>query len=66
MGGAAPSPTPSLDFFDAMQAGFQKPRTRDKGVCQSGGAVPPPPALNIMHAGFQENRTITTRIASST
>ena len=25
-----------------MQAGFQEPRTRDKGVCKWGAAAPPP------------------------
>ena len=47
-------------FFYAMQAGFQKPRTRDKDVCKWGGAAPPhPPAFFCaMQAIFQENRTI--------
>ena len=57
-GGRSPPPTPLL-FFNAMQAGFQKPRTRDKDVC----APPPPPPPTprffcAMQAVFQENRTI--------
>ena len=57
-GGCAP-PTPPL-FFDAMHAGFQKPRTRDKGVCKWGGCAPPTPRFfNTMQAGFsRKNRTI--------
>ena len=42
---------------DAMQAGFQKPRTRDKGVCKWGGAAPNPPAFfNTIQAVLKENR----------
>ena len=59
-GGAAVPPTPPLLLY-AMQAGFQKPRTRDKDACKWGGCTPPPnpPAcFNTMQAGFEEHRTI--------
>ena len=56
-GGCAP-PTPPL-FFDAMHAGFQKPRTRDKGVCKWGGLRPPPTPrfFNTMQAGFSRKKS---------
>ena len=49
-GGAAPPLPPTPFFFNAMQAGFQKPRTRDKDVCKWGGP-PQPPSLFLRHAG---------------
>ena len=54
-----PPPTPRL-LFCAMRAGFQKPRTRDTGVCKWGGLRPSNPGafFDTMQAGFQENHTI--------
>ena len=48
-GGLRPPPNPAAFFYYAMQAGFQKPRTRDKDVCKW---------VCAMQAVFQENRTI--------
>ena len=61
-GGAAPSPTPR--FLHAMQAGFQEPRTRDKGVCKWGGCAAynfnPPPQLQLQQQHQQHHNSSNT------